>query len=113
YTIVFKWYALTGGDDGLAGITFAGPLATPIGFYFTSAVITTLSLVLLWRLVESPFGAALKAQRSNDAKSAAIGINTGLIRWLSFVIAAFFAGLAGALFALANQSVFPGWLDWT
>jgi branched-chain amino acid transport system permease protein len=113
YTVVFKWYELTGGDDGLSGLTFAGPLGTPRGFYYLSFVIVAAALYLLWRLVNSPFGWALKAQRSNDSKSLAIGINTALVRWLAFVIAAFFAGLAGALFALASQSVFPGWLNWT
>ena len=40
-------------------------------------------------------------------------MNVSLHRWLTFVIAAFFAGLAGALFALASHNVFPGWLNWT
>ena len=40
-------------------------------------------------------------------------MDVSLHRWLTFVIAAFFAGLAGALFALANHNVFPGWLNWT
>lgn len=113
YAVVLKWYDLTGGDDGLSGLTFSGPLGTPRGFYFLTLAIVTVSLFLLRRLVESPFGAALKAQRSNDAKSKAIGINTDLVRWLAFIISAFFAGLAGTLFALANQSVFPDWLNWT
>jgi branched-chain amino acid transport system permease protein len=113
YTVVFKWYDLTGGDDGLSGLTFPGPLGTPRGFYYLTFVVIALALYFLWRLVNSPFGSALKAQRSNDSKSLAIGINTALVRWLAFVIAAFFAGLAGALFALASQSVFPGWLNWT
>ena len=113
YTVVFKWYSLTGGDDGLSGVTFSGPLSSPLGFYYLTLIVISAAIYVLWRLVNSPFGAALKAQRSNDNKSLAIGINTGRVRWVAFVVAAFFAGLAGALFALANQSVFPGWLDWT
>ena len=113
YTVIFKWYDLTGGDDGLSGLKVEGLLGTPRGFYYLTFVIVGVSLYLLWRVTRSPFGIALRAQRSNDDKSRAVGINTDLHRWLAFVIASFFAGLAGALYALASQSVFPGWLDWT
>jgi branched-chain amino acid transport system permease protein len=113
YTVVFKSYELTGGDDGLSGINAGGIAATPQGFYYVTLLVVAAAVWLLWRLVHSPFGLALRAQRSNDRKSLALGINTPLHKWLTFVIAAFFAGLAGALFALANQSVFPGWLNWT
>ena len=43
------------------------------------------------------FGLALRAQRGNAHRSMALGINVALHRWLTFVIAAFFAGLAGSL----------------
>jgi branched-chain amino acid transport system permease protein len=113
YTVVFKSYELTGGDDGLSGLNPAGIAATPQGFYYVTLLVVAVALWLLWRLVNSPFGLALRALRSNDRKSLALGIDVALHKWLTFVIAAFFAGLAGALFALANQSVFPGWLNWT
>lgn len=113
YTVVFKWYALTGGDDGLSGIAVAGLLGTPRGLYYLSLALCAASLAFLWLLVRSPFGIALQASKSNPQKTLAIGINIVLIRWLAFVIAGLFAGLAGGLFVLANQSVFPGWLNWT
>jgi branched-chain amino acid transport system permease protein len=107
YTVVFKSYDLTGGDDGLSGIDAGGIAATPLGLYYLTLLVTAVALWLLWRLVHAPFGLALRAQRANDAKCLALGINVRLHRWLTLVIAAFFAGLAGALFALANHSVFP------
>jgi branched-chain amino acid transport system permease protein len=113
YTVVFKSYEVTGGDDGLSGIDAGGIAATPQAFYYLTLAVVAGCLWLLWRLVQSPFGLALRAQRSNDRKSLALGINVRLHRWVAIVIAAFFAGLAGALFALANHSVFPGWLNWT
>lgn len=113
YTIVLKSYDFTGGDDGLSGINATGLGATPRGLYYITLLIVIASLLLLWRLIRSPFGLALKAQRSNARRSAALGMNVTLHRWLTFVIAALFAGLAGALFALANHSVFPGWMNWT
>jgi branched-chain amino acid transport system permease protein len=113
YTVVFKSYDLTGGDDGLSGINPGGIASTPLGFYYVTLAVVVLALFALWRLVHSPFGLALRAQRGNEQKSLALGVNVRLHRWLTFVIAAAFAGLAGGLFTLANHSVFPGWLNWT
>jgi branched-chain amino acid transport system permease protein len=113
YTVVLKSYSFTGGDDGLSGLAVSGFASAPRGFYYVTLAVVSISLFLLWRLVQSPFGLALQAQRSNPRRSLALGINVSLHRWMTFVIAAFFAGLAGGLFALANHSVFPGWLNWT
>jgi branched-chain amino acid transport system permease protein len=113
YTVVLKSYDLTGGDDGLSGLNLTGFAATPRGLYYVTLAVVAAALLFLWRLVHSPFGLALRAQRGNAPRSLALGINISLFRWSAFVIAAFFAGLAGALFALANHSVFPGWLNWT
>jgi branched-chain amino acid transport system permease protein len=113
YTVVLKSYDFTGGDDGLSGLNFSGFAATPRGFYYVTLAVVATALFFVWRLVRSPFGLALRAQRGNAPRSLALGINVSLHRWAAFVIAAFFAGLAGALFALANHSVFPGWLNWT
>ena len=113
YTVIFKWYDLTGGDDGLSGVSIPGPLGQPMALYYLALALVVLSLWPLSRLVQSPFGKALQAVKNNPQKSQAIGINTNLHRWIAFVVAGFFTGLAGALFALANQSVFPGWLNWS
>jgi len=113
YTVVLKSYDFTGGDDGLNGLKISGLAGTPRGFYYVTLVVVAVALFVLWQLVRSPFGLALRAQRGNARRSLALGINVALHRWLTFVIAAFFAGLAGSLFALANHSVFPGWVNWT
>jgi branched-chain amino acid transport system permease protein len=113
YTVALKSYDLTGGDDGLSGFASSGIAGTPRGLYYVTLAVVAVALFLLWRLVQSPFGLALRAQRGNSRKSLSLGINVVLHRWLTFVIAAFFAGLAGGLSALANHSVFPGWLNWT
>lgn len=113
FTVIFKWDALTGGDDGLSGLVIAGEWGKPASLYYFSLALCTLGLWFLWHLVHSPYGLALQAAKSNPQKGLAIGINVSLHRSVAFVIAGLFAGLAGGLFALANQSVFPGWLDWS
>ena len=60
------------------------------------AVITTL---LVWRIKHSPKGKALAAVREDEVAAAAIGIDTTHHKVISFVIGAFFAGIAGALYA--------------
>ena len=112
YTVIYKSYNLTGGDDGLSGLSIPGVLGSPLGLYYLTLLIVTFSILPLAILVKSPFGKTLQAVKNNPQKCLAIGINTNLFRWMAFVIAGFFTGLAGALFALANQSVFPGWLNW-
>lgn len=113
YTVIFKWYSLTGGDDGLSGLIIPGDMGKPVALYYLSLALVVLSLWFLWSLVRSPFGIALQAAKNNPQKSLAIGINVGFHRGVAFLFAGLFAGLAGGLFALANQSVFPGWLDWS
>lgn len=113
YTAVLKSYDFTGGDDGLSGFNNSGLAANPLAFYYIALVVVAAALFALWRLVRSPFGLALRAQRGNPRRSMALGVNVRLHRWLTFVIASLFAGLAGSLFALANHSVFPGWMNWT
>jgi len=110
--VFIKSYDLAGGDDGLHGLVVPGIVGTPRGIYYVSLAIVALCLWVLARIGSSPFGLALRAQRSNVNKSLAIGINVKLEKWLAFVIASFFAGVSGALSGLATQSVFPDWLDW-
>jgi branched-chain amino acid transport system permease protein len=113
YTLVLKSYDFTGGDDGLSGLNSTGWAATPRGLYYVILMVVLAALLLLWRLTRSPFGLALEAQRGNARRASALGMDVALHRWLTFVVASSFAGLAGALFALANHNVFPGWLNWT
>lgn len=112
YAIFLKSYDFAGGDDGLHGLVVPGAWGTPDGLYYLTLLVVAIGLGLLWRIVNSPFGMALRAQRNNEQRSLAIGVNVAFQKWLAFVLAAFFAGLAGGLSGLANQSVFPDWLDW-
>lgn len=112
YAVFVKAYHLTGGDDGLHGLDPPALLDGSMRLYFFILAVSAAAVFLIWRVTCSPFGLALSAQRNNEKKSAAIGINVRLEKWTAFVIASAFAGLAGALAGLANQSVFPDWLDW-
>jgi branched-chain amino acid transport system permease protein len=112
YSIFLKSYDFAGGDDGLRGLVIPGALGTPKGIYYFALMVVALCLFALWRIVHSPFGIVLRAQRNNERKSRAIGINVDFHKWSAFVISSYFAGVAGVFWAIANQSVFPDWLDW-
>lgn len=113
YTIALKFTPLTGGDDGIVGFLRPGVLAEPGAFYLFALVLVALALGALYRITISPFGQTLRAARENARRVQHLGIDVRRHRWLTFVVAGAFAGLAGGIFALSIGSVFPGWLNWT
>src|ERR1700753_1723567 len=107
---------ITGGTDGLQGIemqpilgTFAFDMFGKVGFFYSLAV-TFLLFLLARRVVHSPFGLSLRAIRHNPLRAAAIGIPVNRRLIAIYTVAAFYAGIAGALFtqttALASLDVF-------
>ncbi len=113
YAIALKATPLTGGDDGLTGLKPPGLFAQPLAYYYFALLMTAASLYVLHRIVRSPFGYTLRALRANALRVQSLGIDVRAHRLAAFVLSGAFAGLAGAIFALSNGNVFPGWLDWT
>ena len=113
--VAIKWHSVTGGEDGLLNIRrlpadfgFASfSLQSNEALFFFALAAFVLVVVGLWRLVHSPFGRILHAVKQNEVRAAFIGHNVWLYKWLAFVISAAVAGLAGALFAMAQQSAYP------
>jgi len=122
YAIVWKWTDVTGGDDGLIGIPrgrlgLLGPfdpsLAPLSRYYVFVAVLVFLSVAVLHRLAISPFGLTLRAIRENAERAEFSGIRVRRTIFIAFVVAGFFAGLAGALLAPLEQTVAPTAAHWT
>lgn len=113
YSVALKATGLTGGDDGVTGVRATGALADPRAYYLFALAVVAAAFYALRRLVQSPFGYALRAARGNPARVRYVGVNVRAHQWATFVIAGGFAGLAGALFALVTGAVFPSWLNWT
>ena len=118
YTVAYKWRDLTGGSDGIAGVPktalyWGGPsLASPRAFYFVVAVVLVVSFVLCRALARSPFGRALQAIRENERRFIALGRDPRPLKLLVFIVAAVFAGLAGALFAPFRGFASPEVMFW-
>ena len=123
YTLLLKFYTLTGGDEGmpvarpfllgrdLGAIPKTDYLAGP--YYFYSLVVLVLAALVMWRIVRSPFGLCLKTIRDNPAKAETLGISVARYRWSAFVISAVYAGVGGALLATPTGNVDPTLAYWT
>jgi branched-chain amino acid transport system permease protein len=107
WSIAFQWDALTGGSNGLIGVWPASWLASRTAYYYAALLICTLAMALVWRMIFSPFGYAVRAARDSRLRAEAIGINVRRVQWAAFAVAGLFAGIAGALFAFSKGSISP------
>ena len=105
--VAIKWHRVTGGEDGLLNIKRPALLASSEALHFFALGAFVAVALLLWRLVHSPYGRVLGAVKQNETRAAFAGHNTWLYKWSAFVLSCAIAGLAGALFALAQQSAYP------
>jgi branched-chain amino acid transport system permease protein len=111
--IKLRW--ITGGDDGLLGIPrpdlVLGPLRLSLqsngALYWFVAAVLVIAILAIWRLVNSPLGRVLQSIRQNETRARFIGYDVWRIKWLVFVLSAALAGLAGGLFAMAQESAYP------
>lgn len=112
YFVIYKWHDFTGGDDGIQGVFPPDPLKSPINYYYFILVVFIFAAFILWRIVNSPFGYTLKSMRENSERTEFLGINISRYQLIAFVIAAAYAGLAGALWAPFYRSMAPSSLFW-
>lgn len=110
WATAFQWVELTGGDNGILGVWPSAWAVQKAVFFYLTLAICAASVLLLRRLVFSPLGYALRAGRDSPLRAEAIGIDVMRVQWAAFAIAAFAAGIAGALFAFSKGSVFPTYL---
>ena len=113
WAIVYRWYGFTGGDDGIHGIAMPELIGSPFGSYYFTLIVAGLSLLVMHRILSSPFGSALQGIRDNAVRSQAVGVNVRRHQLAAIVIAGFFGGVAGVLFVVVDNSVFPDMMFWT
>jgi branched-chain amino acid transport system permease protein len=102
-----KWHTVTGGEDGLLNITRPPWLASNEALHFFTLGAFVLVTLLLWRAVHSPWGRVLGAIKQNETRAAFVGYNVWIYKWSAFTLSCSVAGVAGCLFALAQQSAYP------
>ncbi len=107
WSVVFQWDDFTGGSNGLTGVWPADWLADKQTYYYLTLALVVAGVLLIRRALFAPFGYAMRAGRDSPLRADAIGIDVRRIQWVAFVIAAVFAGLAGALYAFSKGSISP------
>jgi branched-chain amino acid transport system permease protein len=105
--VAIKWHSVTRGEDGLLNIKRPPFLEDLNSLYYFCFLVFVVVVFFLWRLVHSPFGRVLSAIKQNETRARFVGYNVWAYKWLAFVISTLVAGLAGGLFALAQQSAYP------
>ncbi len=107
----------TGGEDGIQAVPRGRlfgliDLAVPLNMYVTVLLIFLGCFLLIYRIVNSPFGEVLKAIRENETRTISLGYKTERYKLLAFVLSATFAGVAGATKALVFQLASLTDVDW-
>jgi len=121
FFIASRWKDFTGGEDGLTNIPrdvvgipglFSIPIVEPLQFYYFVAVIFILAAIVKYKLIHSHFGQVLKTIRENETRARMVGYNVQRYKLASFIISAIYAAVAGTLYGLFLNYMFPQTLDW-
>ena len=124
WSLALKLFWVTGGTDGLrvprpsllgGAISFTGAGAFErfiVGYYYYVLGVFALCTVILWVIVQSPFGKALQAIRDNETRARFLGLRVRRYRWIAFLISGTFTGLAGILWVPLNGLTTPDVLYW-
>jgi branched-chain amino acid transport system permease protein len=98
----------TGGEDGIQGVPRGRlfgffDLGNEMTMYVFVLIVFLAAFLLIYRIINSPFGEILKAIRENEQRTISLGYNTERYKLVAFVLSATLAGLAGSLKALVFQ----------
>ena len=109
--ILNNWDSLTMGPNGISGISAPGIFSLSLGklsyFYYLVLFFVLITFFITKRVYSSKIGRAWVAIREDEIASSIMGINTTMYKLYAFAFGAFWAGLAGAVFAGKMQFVSP------
>jgi branched-chain amino acid transport system permease protein len=112
YMIAFQWYTFTGGDDGIHGIP-KPEFLDPTNYYLMCLIIFLICFLVMRMILNSSFGLSIRIIRENLDRAKFIGINVRRYQLINFIIAGFFAGIAGGLFTELNRFAQTEFLHWS
>jgi len=108
--LAYRWNSLTGGDNGInmsGRPNFGFDLTDNATFFYLVFCFFAVSMAAMYVLVRSPFGQSLAGIRERELRMQILGYNTWLHKYIAFIIAGGFGGLAGVLWAHTNGHVSP------
>jgi len=109
--LAFILVSVFNGEEGIQGDRFIGPEPFGITYgpgiqvYYLIGVWCLIAMIAMYAITKTPFGRMSNAVRDNPERAQFVGYNTQRVRWMAFSLSSFFAGLAGALFALHFEHV--------
>ena len=112
WTVIFEWYDFTGGDNGIVSIPIPEFFFTISHCYYFTLAVVGACVLLLWTIVQSPFGKTLQAIRENPGRTEFIAIHLKRYQLAAFVLSSVFLGVAGSLYCVFSGSVFPDYAHW-
>jgi branched-chain amino acid transport system permease protein len=113
---------VTNGAKGITSIPLPGALTVfgipvipdfatiqnpKLAFYLLAVTLMVLTYAALWRIVNSRLGHLCRSLQQNEELASSIGVNTAYLRLLAYAISSFFGGIAGAVFVVISQSIYP------
>lgn len=109
--LAYRMTSVTNGDNGISGITrplpFGLSLESPAAYYWFTLLVSAVAFAAIAIFVMSAFGSSLKGVRDQPRRMAALGFNPWLIRWITFIYAGFWAGIAGLLYVYYHKYIHP------
>ena len=105
--VCLRWTAVTGGENGVRGELRATLGIGARQLYVAVAIVVAIATFAMWRFVRSPFGLTLRGVKDGESRMSSLGYNKALHLMIAFTVSGFFAGVAGALYAVFNDFVSP------
>ena len=113
--LAYRWVSLTSGDNGISGMLRPqlGPWALDEinSYYYFSFIIFCICFFVMYRIMTSPFGHTLVGIKESESRMRTLGYNCWLHKYICFVIAGFFSGVAGILYFFYNLFISPSVLE--
>lgn len=115
--VVLGVEAITRGDNGIVALPtyelFGMSFGPVLNYYYLTLVLVAVSVVVVLRVANSPFGRVMLSIRENEDRVAFLGYDVRRYKIVAFAISGGFAGLAGGLFVPFQSLVHPNMLFWT
>ena len=106
-----QWHSMTNGDNGIGGVPRpvigALDMANSTNYYLFVLVVVLVCALILYGLVRSPFGLSMKGIKQTPSRMRVLGYNVWLHKYVTYIIAGIFAGIAGILMTSFNRFVSP------
>lgn len=107
YGLVFRFSSVTGGENGISGITRPEWMSSYWSFYYVVLAAFVVATAWLWIVGRSPFGASLKGLRDSESRMRSLGYSVPSYKLGAFLVSGTVAGLAGVLAVWHTHFVSP------